>query len=863
MKLVKLIAAVTLLILTYGFGETKAADTPLTKVKAYKNVNQTSRGGVELIDTVPLDYSKGEGRFLLGALYLSQGSPAIAVKELEEAFELKFTPDKVIPLLARAYMLVEYHDDILALDGLARTLSDESKVHYLAYKTFAALRTQQVALAKKSVAQANKLSASSLYSMLANAYLYIEERQIDAAGALVNKMLAINPKHPDVLILQGLILTQKNKHLLASWSYKKYLMVQPNATDVQLRLAGALLKAKAYDDAEKYADGILKGISTQPFANYIKAMVRYQAKDYAKAIESAELALQANFSQFNLKLLAGVSAFQLKNYEQSHHHLSAIANFLPPANIARRMLAFSQTALDQTQDTSHSTREAILTLILNDASGADMLEKAMVPDLIEVQLALAFSEVQSGNTDKATAIAEKLLIKYPNKPGVHNLMATIYTQKGELDHAWLSLQKSLQVLPDNIFALTESIKTLHKQGKKAEAKRLAETVLQTHGKDADVLRLYFDLYKDEASLAKIKAVFIEDKESMAIALVYAEALLNLAQPIKAINVLSRFEPSDKTTKKYWHLSVNAYQQIKTPNGVQLTLDKWRKVSPDDLEPVLLLADIFATKRDYYKALSVVNKGLEINQGDLTLKMIKMQLLLSSEEIQSAKTLYKELSTQKLNENVKAGMQGRILLLENDYKGAIEQLMPFYNAYPSSQNAIDLAAAYQGNEQVTVATSTLANHLLTNKKDDRVRAILANLYLQSKTDQALKTYQTLVKTQPENILVNNNLAWLYMEKEDIDNALLYSEKAYLLAPKNSKVVDTYAYSLLKSGRKSIALAKSEKAYALSEGKSVDITLNYIEVLIANGLKNRATLLLVNTNTDSKIQKQKKQQLHKML
>ena len=103
----------------------------------------------------------------------------------------------------------------------------------------------------------------------------------------------------------------------------------------------------------------------------------------------------------------------------------------------------------------------------------------------------------------------------------------------------------------------------------------------------------------------------------------------------------------------------------------------------------------------------------------------------------------------------------------------------------------------------------------------------------------------------------------MEKEDIDNALLYSEKAYLLAPKNSKVIDTYAYSLLKSGRKSIALAKSEKAYALSEGKSVDITLNYIEVLIANGLKNRATLLLVNTNTDSKIQKQKKQQLHKML
>jgi len=868
MKLVKLIAAVTISILTYGFGETKAADTPLTKVKEYKDANQTSKGVVELKNAMPLDYSKGEGRFLLGELYLSQGSPANAIKELEEAFDLKFTPDKVIPLLARAYMLVEYNDDILALDGPAKTLSVESKVHYLAYKTFAAIRTQQVALAQETVAQANKLSASSLYSMLAYAYLHIEERQIDEAGALVSKMLAINPKHPDVLMLQGLILTQKNKHLLASWSYKKYLMTQPNDTDVQLRLAGALLKAKAYEDAEKYADGILRGISTQPFANYIKAMVRYQAKDYAKASESAELALQANFNQFNLKLLAGVSAFQLKNYEKSHHHLSAIAHFLPPTNIARRMLALSQLKLgliDQAVLSQKNAIEDILKLMMNDVSGLEVLENAMKlnPSLIEVELAFALTELQSGDMEKAKAIAETLLIKYPHNIDIHNLMAMIHSKRGDLDNAWLSLQKSLQVMPDNIFALTESIKTLHKQGKKEEAKRLAESVIQTHGKDARVLRLYFDLYRDEATLAKLKAVFIEDKESMAIALVYVEALLKLSKSTKAINVLSRFEPSNKTDKKYWHLLVSAQKQINTVNGVQLTLEKWRKVSPDDLEPLVLLADIFATKRDYDNALSLVNKGLEIQQGDLTLQMVKMQLLLSSEKIQSAKELYKELSTQKINKNVKAGMQGRILLLEKQYKAAIEQLTLFYKAYPSSQNAIDLAAAYQGNHQVTVATSTLANHLLTNKKDDRARAILANLYLQGETDRAFQIYQALVKTQPENVLFNNNLAWLYMENEDIDNALLYSEKAYLLAPKNPKVIDTYAHSLLKSGRKSSALEKSEKAYVLSEGKSVDITLNYIEVLIANGLKNRAKVLLVNTNTGSETQKQKKQQLQRML
>jgi len=899
MKLVKLMAAVSISILICGCGETKTADTHIAKAKEYKEANQTNKGIIELKNAVRLDPSKGEGRFLLGELYLSRGSAVNAVKELEKAFDLKFTPDKVIPLLARAYMLIESNDDILALDGAANTLLDESKVHYLAYKTFAALRTQQIALAKNAVAQANKLSASSLYSLLATTYLYIEEKQIDAAVALVNNMLAISPQHPDVLMLQGQVLTAKKNHLLASESYKQYLMVQPDAAVVQLLLADALLKAKVYEEAEKYADAILKGISTQPFANYIKAMVRFQAQDYAKASQHAELALQANFNKFNLKLVAGASAFQLKNYEQSHHHLSAIVNFLPPDNIARRMLALSQlqlglvediaktvssisitagenaqfitsisykllelgavdeakklvdqAALSQTQDASQSAREGILKLMMNDASGVETLENAIKlnPDLIAAELALAFTEVQSGNTNKAKAIAEKWLIKYPDKPGGHNLMAAIHNKQGQLDSAWLSLQQSLQVMPDNIFALTESIKILQKKGKNEEAKRFAETVLQTHGKDARVLGLYFDLYRDEAALEKIKMVFTEGQENMAIALVYVEALLNLSKANEAINVLSRFKPSSKTTKQYWHLSVIAQKQINTDNGVQLTLEKWRKVSPYHLEPVVLLADIFATKRDYYKALSVVNKGLEQHQDNLTLKLVKMQLLLSSQKIQSAKELYKELSTQTINEDLKAGMQGRILLLEKQYKTAIEELTPFYQAYPSSRNAIYLAEAYQGNDQLTVATSILENHLLTNKKDDYVRAILANLYLQGETDKALTKYQTLVKTQPESALVNNNLAWLYMEKEDIDNALLYSQKAYSLAPNNPNVIDTRGMVLLKANKKIDAWKFVAKAYQLSNSDDQRITLNYAEVLIKNSQKEEALALLKTIQSD---------------
>jgi len=70
----------------------------------------------------------------------------------------------------------------------------------------------------------------------------------------------------------------------------------------------------------------------------------------------------------------------------------------------------------------------------------------------------------------------------------------------------------------------------------------------------------------------------------------------------------------------------------------------------------------------------------------------------------------------------------------------------------------------------------------------------------------------VQTQPESVLVNNNFAWLYMEK-------------------------------------------AVKAYKLTEGNSVNITLNYIEGLIANERRDEARKLLKKTPPQSEAKKAK--------
>jgi tetratricopeptide (TPR) repeat protein len=114
-----------------------------------------------------------------------------------------------------------------------------------------------------------------------------------------------------------------------------------------------------------------------------------------------------------------------------------------------------------------------------------------------------------------------------------------------------------------------------------------------------------------------------------------------------------------------------------------------------------------------------------------------------------------------------------------------------------------------------------------------------------------------------VVAHNNLAWLYLEQNNISKALEHAEKAFELAPHIANIVDTYSKVLLGSGDKRAALKYASKASEIAEGKDVDIQLNYVEVLIANNRINEAKDLLSKAITSTDEQKEKKSKLQAQL
>ena len=912
MNLAKATLCLCALLSLGACSDNESAESYLIQAKNFANESKTNEAVIALKNAIRIDNNNGEARFLLGKAYLKQGSGVEAVKELERAKRVKYINDALIPLLARAYILTDSDADVIALSDSAKKLEGGNLTQYLAYKTLAALRSEDTELADASVKQANTLGLDDFYTKLAQAYLAFAEQKFTEANTQVQSLLEMSANNPEALMLQGQIASATKEHEKAADSFQQYLEVQPKSGIVQLLLADSLLQSEQYKKAEQHADAILASVSTQPFANYIKAMVRFQDKDYKQASEYAEIALSANFNHFNLKLIAGASAFHLKNWEQTNRHISAVAKYLPPEHQANKMLAISQLELGLVNDISEtlnnfstenesdsqfiaslsykllelgavneakalvekndaidtnaekSARQGILKLMMNDPSGMQNLEDAVKldPKLIQAELALAFAAVKSGDIAKAKAIANKWEKEHSDKAGAYNLRAIIYLEQKNFIKAEEALNKSLSKEKDNVFALIELVRSARLQEKLELAKERANDLIVAYPNNDKAQRIYFDLHRNESAMETILSSYKRDSGNIKKAILATEALISLEKFDEAHDILKAIESTSKLPKRYWQLLLFINKQQRNEDNIRVTIENWKDTSPYHLEPFVLLVDFYTNKRDYSRALGVVNSAFDHHPENLTLQLIKMQLLLNTKELYQAKALYQILTKRDINKSLKMGLEGRLLLLEGKHEQAIHKLNEFYQAYPSTQNAIYLVSAYQGNSDESNAIKLLEAFLTSNEKDDRARVVLASLYLKSDKDKAIESYEKVSVTQSKSIIVNNNLAWLYMEKDDLDSALKFAEKAYDIAPDVANVVDTYSQILLKKGDKRNALKKAAKAFELSDGKDIDIHLNYIDTLLANSRKNEAKTLLNTVEAKSAEQQERVMELSKL-
>lgn len=114
---------------------------------------------------------------------------------------------------------------------------------------------------------------------------------------------------------------------------------------------------------------------------------------------------------------------------------------------------------------------------------------------------------------------------------------------------------------------------------------------------------------------------------------------------------------------------------------------------------------------------------------------------------------------------------------------------------------------QKGEGIAVLEGWLADH-----PDDRAAlGMLAMTYQTEGRDaEAIGAYERLAQSGEPNLIVLNNLAWLYQKAGDV-RALETARKAYDLDPNRAEVADTYGWILVQQGMAQEGLTILQQAY----------------------------------------------------
>lgn len=899
-KWLKVIVTASLVMGSYACSESKTVEEYQAEAQKFIEQKDYKSALIALKNANAADTENAYLRFELGSVYLSQGDYANAEKEFLRAELLGYFPEKLLPKLAEVKFKLNKYDDVYDYADLARSLPDDSFIIVNTYAGLSSLYQGEYQQAKTYINTVTELQSDSIYGVLGKGYLAASADEVENALKAIDGILNNNPSFYEGHLLKSYLLQGAGKHLLAAESFENYQKLKPKDVSVLFFIAQNYINANEPKKAEPIVQSILKVAEHHPLANQMKAQVEFTKKDYKSAQLHAIKAYQQNDKLINSTMLAGISAYYLAEFENAYNHLIKIKDKLPKGHIVDKLLVELQLRLGYEQqafnditdlidsgdannsmliaashellksgnktaaqellneslklETTQPTQlmqQGLLKLQLSDlGEGIDLLEKSLEldPSSAKTEAVLALGYLTNNQLEQALKIAKSWQEQSDKKIQGLLFESSILKKQGKDDSAKQLLEETLTLDPKNTTALYQlALYELRDKNYELGYQYLTQTITES-AKHTKAMQSLVLLAHQEKSFASKAEVFMQkqvDKlpNENILKLGLAYLFSNQEKHQEALTLLTTIKNSEQPIQGIELIIGDIYSK---QGKLTEAIDNYKQFvafAPDNLDGIGKLITAYERKNDIFSALSSVEAGLRFFPDNLGLKLLKVNY-----QSRLNKTVDEEL-LKELNNNKQAvdhfllqSTLGNMAFAKGDMKQAKEHFEKSYKLAPTSLNVIQLSRAVGRLEGIDAAISVLKTHLSKhNNNSPQVQAVLANAYLQNKDySMASLIYVDLLDANPANPLALNNMAFIHLKQNKINEALGYAKKAVKFAPNVAEVKDTYGQVLLLKGEYKLALDQFNKA--------LDIKPNLVETKI-----NKAkSLIKLNKNEEAKIE-----------
>lgn len=621
---------------------------------------------------------------------------------------------------------------------------------------------------------------------IARAMLYLRLKDAENARA---DIITLNKKHnkvPEVLYLNALIALHDNNQELAKESLLKLLRLVPNHMPSQYMLGFIYYSQGQYESAETYLSAYVENVNNDAKAAKLLAATYLKSgkpDEVIKFLTSYRIDKQ---DDAQLLSILGTAYLKNKKYEKGLELLEKAAALSPDASSIQTQLALGNLA-------SGDSREAIARL----EEGVRLDQ-----DSLETQMLLILVYVRERRFDDAMASVQGLVKKFPDSPVVHNLLGMVYMSQGKIDDSRRALNKALEIDPEFSVAWINLARSYDREANYDMEMDCYNKILAYDNSHLAALLGLANVWekKNEVlqSLKWVEQAKSSNPEAVEPGLILSRYYLQQGEFLKALN----------EARRIYDLAPHRADVIKALGDAQIAGNKYSSAIttykklvdalPGNAEAHYLLARAYMANKSSKLAYKSLGETLSINSAYLPALVSMVGLELESGDIDKALALARKVQKQYPGTGVGYELEGRVHEKNNDTVKALSSYKEGYRLSPSRGLAYSLYNLYEKSAEHENARDIVLDWLSHMPEDTRSLMLLASIYQNDgDRDNAIQTYERVRLTEPDNVIVLNNLAWMYLELKD-KRSIEYAQKAYELAGKRPEIADTYGWVLLNMG-----------------------------------------------------------------
>ena len=842
----------------------------IDSAKSYLSTNDSNAASIQLKNALQEDGSLVEARFLLGRIHLDQGDLPAALKELQRAFDLGYSRDEVVPLLARARVRAGEFDRVLVDFGEVQLNDASAQGRLLSAVADAQLGTRKVADAIQTYQQALVVNAEDVNAGIGLARARLFNSEPEAAEAAIRAVIAHRPDSGEAQATLSDVMQVQGKPEEAIKALEEAVRLRPAETAYHYALVSQLFRNGRNDEAVARFEAMHKLAPKHISTLYLQAFIDARGGRLPEARDGLMQVLKQSPDFLPAQLLAGTVLLRLNDQAQARTYLNSVLSRAPGQELARTLLINSHLAAGEArralellqpllerpitdarllglagqvflangdlekaedflqraataapEDPQARLRLGAMRMAGGDAAGAFAdfeSASAMDDNAIQADLALVATHLRRGEFKKALEAQERLERKAPQNPLVHNLRGGVMLGKNDAPAARAAFEQALTLNPDYLAAALNLARLDIAEGKTPEGLARIRAIADRNEKSVEARLALADLQLATAATPAEVFATLERAEAAApgtippaLAIIYHH-LRNSEFPkaLAAAQKLAAVYPNDVRA-----IDALARSQLAAGDTQQAisSLNRLVTLRPQATEPLIMLADVHRGAKDNAAAEQVLRKALAIRPDAIEVQRRLVGVMAERGDIEGALKIARAVQQQHAAEPTGYALEAGLHAAAGRWVDAVASYRLALERNAGGDVGIRLHASLMRAERKSEADKFAADWLRQQPKDLAMHGYLAERALgEGHYAEAMNIFLTMNQISPNNALVLNNLAWAANQVKD-PKALAYAEQAQGLAPDNPAILDTLGMIQIERGETDKGLGNLQRAVSL--------------------------------------------------